>query len=91
MLSFEPGTKNEEDQDLAPNKLSRSLIKGQPGKHTAYLFHFKSRRINTKSAWVTARLPNNAHHPKRDITTHYTDIGVEELFETVKSVAVDTP
>ncbi|ORU92860.1 MAG: hypothetical protein A6F70_03930 [Cycloclasticus sp. symbiont of Bathymodiolus heckerae] len=64
------GTKNGEDQVVVLNKISRSVIKGQRGKHADYVFHINGHRVNNintsawKTAWVTAGLPNNGRYTK---------------------------
>lgn len=50
------GEKNKEDQVVVLNRVARSVIDGQRGKHPVYVFPHRDKRLNTmyRSAWITA-------------------------------------
>jgi integrase len=51
-----PGEKNKEDQIVVLNRVARSVIDGQMGKHPVYVFPYEGRRLSTmyRSSWITA-------------------------------------
>jgi len=58
-----PGEKNKEDQVVVLNKVARSIIDNQRGKHSEYVFAYDGHRVKKihtsswKTAWRNAGLP----------------------------------
>jgi hypothetical protein len=51
-----PGEKNKEDQVIVLNQIAKSVIEGQRGLHSEYVFPFRGKRIfqMNNSGWRTA-------------------------------------
>lgn len=63
-----PGEKNKEDQLVVLNRIARSVIEKQRGKHPDYVFPFRGARLTRmhnsgwKSAWRRAGLPESKEY-----------------------------